>query len=200
MNLTKNNLVFFSFSCYYSPKKEEDIFMSIKTVCVHRYVIPPLNLIQRKYYYLIASLLFEYRANEYYRDDLEIFGFNEAESNIICEIFPYFYQDGKAIKTEDFTYTRLGQMISILPEDKKELLIDHIVLSSIDQSLDIESLSYNLKIKLYKVRNSIPLENFTKLDFYQFFIGQESTFINKYYPSENEKNEIRAQYSLKHRS
>lgn len=129
--------------------------------------------------------------------DLEIFGFNEVESSLLCGIFPEFCQSDKAIKTEDFTYSRLEQMVSILPNDEKEFLLDHIILSAIDKSLDLQTLSYSLKIPLYKVGNSLPLEYFSKLDFCEFFSGEESTFMDKYYPSEEAKDEIRVQYSLK---
>lgn len=173
--------------------------MATKTVCVHRYEIPPLGEFSKKWYFLVASLLFEYEAGGYYRDDLEIFGFNEAQSTLLCGIFPDFYQEDKAIKIEDFTYSRLEKMISILPEDEKKLLIDHIILSSIDKSSDLQELSYNLKINLYKVSNSVPLQDFSKLDFYKFFRGGESSFMNEYYPSEEAKDEIRVQYGLKYR-
>lgn len=172
--------------------------MATKTVYNHRYVIPPLGNFQKKYYFLMTLLLFEFRANEYYRDDLEIFGFNEAESSLLCEVFSDFYQNDKVIKAEDFTYSRLEQMVSILPNDEKKFLMDHIALSAIDKSSDLQALSYNLKINLYKVGSSLPMEYFSKLDFCEFFSGEESTFIDKYYPSEEEKDEIRIQYSLKY--
>jgi len=173
--------------------------MSTKTICVHRYVLPPLRDFRKKYYFLVTLLLFEFRANEYYQDNIEIVGFNEEESPFLCEVFPDFYQDDKALKTEDFTYSRLEQMVSILPEDEKRFLIDHIVLSSIDKASDLQVLSYNLKINLYKVGSSLPLEYLSKLEFYEFFVGGESSFMDKYYPSEDSKDEIREQYFLRYK-
>ena len=173
--------------------------MATKTVCVHRYEIPPLGEFSRKWYFLVASLLFEYEGSGYYRDDLEIRGFSEIESNFFCKIFPFFYQEYQAIKTTDFDSSKLEQMISNLPSDKKELLIDHIVLSSIDKSSDIQTLFFNLKATFYNAGESLDSEYFSKLDFTEFFKGKESSFINKYYPSEEAKDEICVQYSLKYK-
>jgi len=163
-------------------------------------MIPALKQFQKKYYYLMTTLLFEYEESGYDRNDLEIVGFSEEEADVLCSIFSYFYQDDGAIKIEGFDYSIIELMISILPDDEKKLLIDHIVLSSINQSSDIETLVLNLQTNLLKVGESLPIEYFSELDFSEFFKGKESQFMDEYYPSEEEKDEIRVQYALKYKS
>ena len=63
--------------------------MATKTVCNHRYLIPPLKNLQKKFYFLITLLLFGYEENGYYRDDLEVFGFSQEESDWLCQLFPF---------------------------------------------------------------------------------------------------------------
>ncbi len=172
--------------------------MATKTVCNHRYLIPPLKNLQKKFYFLITLLLFEYEENGYYRDDLEVFGFSQEESDWLCQLFPFFDQEYQALKVEEFDESILEAMISVLPEDMKNLLTDHIVLSSIDQSTDIQTLFWNMQNNFNNVGESLSREYLSQLDFQQFFVGKESTFMDKYYPSEEEKDEIRIQYSLKY--
>lgn len=172
--------------------------MATKIVCNHRYVIPPLKNFQKKYYFLVTLLLFKYEGNGYYQDDLEVLGFSPEELDYLCQFFPFFNQEYQALKVEGFDESILEAMISALPEDMKMLLTDHIVLSSIDQSTDIQTLFWNMQNNFNNVGEGLSYEYFSQLDFQQFFVGKESTFIDKYYPSEEEKDEIRKQYSLKY--
>lgn len=170
--------------------------MGTKTICVHRYVMPPLKEFKKKYYFLISSLLFEYEESGY-RNDVEIYGFNEAETSTLSSILPYFYVDGRLLKVEDYNFAMLEQMISILPVDMKKQLIDHIVLSSIDKAEDLRTMLLNLKSNLSNTGASLPLQDVSNLDFFEFFKGGESEFMNEYYPSEDSKDEIRLQYGIK---
>lgn len=172
--------------------------MGLKTVCQHEYIIPQLDDFSKKYYYLIALLLFEFEANGYYEDRLRIIGFNREESYYLWKMFGFFEQENDTILgISDFDISLLCQMVSILPLEKQKQLVDHIILSSIDKASDLQSLLFYLQTNMYKVGKSFPVEYFSGLDFLEFFKGEDSTFISGYYPSSDLKDEIREQYGLK---
>ena len=171
--------------------------MGTKRVYQHHFMIPPLDNIVNKYYYLITLLLFEYAANGYYEDRIEIRGFTEVEVFSLCKLLPFFYGEDDLLKVDDFDTCLLERMIGILPQEQQELLTDHVILSSIDRADDFGSLSINLKDNLSKVGASIPTKYFSESDFLNFFSGKDSKFMNEYYPTKEDKDEILLRYGLK---
>ena len=171
--------------------------MATKTVCVHRYVMPPLGDFVKKYYFLISSLLFEYQSGGYYRDDVEVYGFNEREMQVITSCASNFYADGRMLKAEDFGIYMIKELINVLPKEWKSTLIDHMILSSIDKSEQIREAFNSLMEKMELTKDCLPFQQLKDKDFIDFFEGKDSSFMNEYYPTDEEKNEIRLQYGLK---
>ena len=134
--------------------------MATKTVCVHRYVMPPLGDFVKKYYFLISSLLFEYQSGGYYRDDVEVYGFNEREMQVITSCASNFYADGRMLKAEDFDIYMIKELINVLPKEWKSTLIDHMILSSIDKSEQIREAFNSLMVKgLVSLESVKDIEN-----------------------------------------
>lgn len=173
--------------------------MATKTVCVHRYVMPPLSEFIKKYYFLVTSLFFEFQSGGYHRDDVEIYGFSEVEMQVMVNSLSRssFYVEDRMLKAEDFDIYMVEELINLLPEEWKKTLIDHMILSSIDKSDDIREALSVLKEKMLIVNSSLPLHEIQDKDFINFFVGKDSSFMNEYYPNEEEKDEIRLQYGIK---
>lgn len=171
--------------------------MATKTVCVHRYIVPPLSEFIRKYYFLVTSLFFEFQSGEYYRDDVEVYGFSDAEMQVMTNFLSNFCVEGKMLKVEDFDIYMVEELIAKLPDEWKKTLVDHMVLSSIDKADDIREAVDNLKEKMIITKSCLPLQEIQNNDFVNFFVGKDSSFMNEYYPTQEDKDELRLQYGIK---
>lgn len=171
--------------------------MATKTVCVHRYIVPPISEFIRKYYFLVTSLFFEFQSGGYHRDDVEVYGFSEAEMQVMAGFLSNFYVEGKMLKAEGFDIYMVEELIARLPEEWKKILIDHMILSSIDKADDIREAVNNLKEKMMITNSCLPLQEIQNNDFINFFVGRDSSFMNEYYPTMEDKDELRLQYGLK---
>lgn len=171
--------------------------MGTKTVCVHRYEIPQLDTFYKKYYFLITLLFFEFQSNGYYRDDIEISGFSDSEMSVITNLFSNFDIEGRMLRISEFDIYMVNELIAILPNEWKKLLIDHMVLSSIDKYDNIKDAMSDLKQRMMLTSSYLPFQEMEKKDFIEFFKGEDSNFMNEYYPNNEEKAEIRLRYGIR---
>ena len=143
-------------------------------------------------------LLFEHERHGFYEEAIEVIGFTEKEMRVICEKIPYnIYSDGNVLKINNYDETILADFIKILPEEDRERLCDHIILSSIDKSDNIKDMFISIRELLLKSSLVFSKTHFETVDFSNFFEGKESHFINEYYCSKEEQDDLQLQYKLK---
>lgn len=171
--------------------------MGTITVCEHNYVVPAQLDFRKKYYYLLSLLLFEYKES-YHKNNIRVFGFTDAEMAYLERITPYFYQEDNTLKADDFDQFILGELVSFLPDEMKKDLVDHTILSAMDNNDDARVMIEHLNALLQYVASSIPKEYLFSLDFEKFLFGEDSKFMTGYYSSE-ELEELRNQYGLQSR-
>lgn len=172
--------------------------MGTKTVYVHRFEVPSFIDFRKKYYYFISMLLFEHKDNGYYEESIEVIGFTKEEMEILCDYYPYnIFCEDNTLKITNYNEIMLEDFIRVLPEEERERLFDHIVLSSIDKSDNIKDMFISIRELLLKSSLVFSKTHFETVDFSNFFEGKESHFINEYYCSKEEQDDLRLQYKLK---